>query len=364
MRGTIVVTWLGLALAACGDNEALRPPEVEPEPCGDGVLQPAVGEECDDGNAAAGDGCSTTCQLETGCGDGVLEPAAGEECDDGNTAAGDGCSATCQRELISIAIHPAPITLSQQQRIQLRAIGTFFGGVTSDMTPTAAWSTTDAAIATVGTGGVDNGRVDSLTTAGSTTISATVGAITGSVVVNVDAISCSIRINEVQVAGDGASPDADEFVELTNPCTNTVSVAGWMLVYRSATGTTDSYPLTLFGAMPPGSFRLYATTSHNGGGMVDEVTSTGGFSLYEAAGGALAIRNGFPNSGPIIDSVAWGTATNAFVEGTAAPAPPANRSLARSFNGKDTNDNAADFALTDATATPPSVPTPRAPNFP
>ena len=70
--------------------------EVEPAPCGDSILQPAVGEECDDGNTAGGDGCSATCQLEDGCGDGNLDP--GEECDDNNTAGGDGCSATCQAE--------------------------------------------------------------------------------------------------------------------------------------------------------------------------------------------------------------------------------------------------------------------------
>ena len=46
-----------------------------------------------------------------------------------------------------------------------------------------------------------------------------------------------------------------------------------------------------------------------------------------------------------IDSVGWGDATNAFVEGTAAPAPPAGSSLERApggpaGNGTDTNDNA------------------------
>ncbi len=335
--------------------------EVEPEPCGDSVLQPA-GEECDDGNAASGDGCAATCQLEAGCGDGDLD--AGEECDDDNTASGDGCSAACQRELVSIAIHPAAITLARQQRVQLRAIGTFFGGVTSDLTAAASWSTTDAAIAIVGTGGVDNGRVDSLTTAGSATIRAAVGAISGSVAVNVNPVTCSIRINEVQTAGDGFHADADEFVELANPCTYTVSVVGWMLVYRAPAATSDAFPITLFGTMAPGSFRLYATTSYNGGGIVDEVTGTGGFSLYASDGGALAVRSGFTNSGPIVDSVAWGTAANAFVEGTAALAPPANRSIARSFDGNDTNHNAVDFALTDPAATPPTVPTPRAPNFP
>ncbi len=76
--------------------------------CGDGAL--GFGEYCDDGNTASGDGCSSTCTVETGytcptagqkctlvtyCGDGVLTVADGEQCDDGNAVGGDGCSATC-----------------------------------------------------------------------------------------------------------------------------------------------------------------------------------------------------------------------------------------------------------------------------
>ena len=61
--------------------------------CGNGRADP--GEECDDGNTTAGDGCSPVCQRE-GCGNGRADP--GEECDDGNTTAGDGCSPVCQRE--------------------------------------------------------------------------------------------------------------------------------------------------------------------------------------------------------------------------------------------------------------------------
>ncbi len=79
-----------------------------------------VGDEaCDDGNTAAGDGCSATCkQVEPGfscprasgvggactavpmevCGDGKVSFANGEFCDDGNTTAGDGCGATCRVE--------------------------------------------------------------------------------------------------------------------------------------------------------------------------------------------------------------------------------------------------------------------------
>lgn len=64
--------------------------------CGDGILSPNNGEECDDGNNVDGDGCSANCKLTAVCGNGKLE--AGEECDDGNTASGDGCSATCRKE--------------------------------------------------------------------------------------------------------------------------------------------------------------------------------------------------------------------------------------------------------------------------
>jgi cysteine-rich repeat protein len=80
--------------------------------CGDGIIQP--GEACDDGvePPQAGDGCSATCQLETGygcrgapsqchairCGDGLVD--TGEGCDDADTppAGNDGCSASCAQE--------------------------------------------------------------------------------------------------------------------------------------------------------------------------------------------------------------------------------------------------------------------------
>lgn len=67
--------------------------------CGDGAVNQAS-EQCDDGNTANGDGCSSTCQVETTdpvCGDGTVNQSS-EQCDDGNTANGDGCSSTCQVE--------------------------------------------------------------------------------------------------------------------------------------------------------------------------------------------------------------------------------------------------------------------------
>lgn len=77
--------------------------------CGDSVV--GGGETCDDGNATAGDGCSSSCAIENGyqcmapgepckaiCGDDLK--VDGEECDDGDmpAASGDGCSDRCEIE--------------------------------------------------------------------------------------------------------------------------------------------------------------------------------------------------------------------------------------------------------------------------
>jgi len=79
--------------SACGHGCIVY--ENAPPICGDGTLDPEIGEQCDDGNLADGDGCSRYCQLEMEaiCGDGLTDP--GEACDDGNTIDGDGCNGVC-----------------------------------------------------------------------------------------------------------------------------------------------------------------------------------------------------------------------------------------------------------------------------
>jgi len=70
--------------------------------CGDGVVDPGLGELCDDGNLSGCDGCDAACLPEAGtaCGDGTLDLGEGEICDDGNPNDGDGCSALCRPETV------------------------------------------------------------------------------------------------------------------------------------------------------------------------------------------------------------------------------------------------------------------------
>ena len=88
----------------CRGSEA--PACVAPE-CGDGRIDAPL-EACDTGEGEPSPGC-VDCQITSGwrcsgqpsvcieepCGNGVLEPEFGEECDDGNRTSGDGCSADC-----------------------------------------------------------------------------------------------------------------------------------------------------------------------------------------------------------------------------------------------------------------------------
>jgi cysteine-rich repeat protein len=68
-----------------------------PVGCGDGRLDLACGEACDDGNRESGDGCSARCERES-CGDGVVARRLYEVCDDGplnSDTIADRCRTSC-----------------------------------------------------------------------------------------------------------------------------------------------------------------------------------------------------------------------------------------------------------------------------
>jgi cysteine-rich repeat protein len=67
--------------------------------CGNGTIDTAAGEACDDGNIVDGDGCSADCKSNESCGNGIVDKAKGEVCDKGaDNASCSGCSADCKSD--------------------------------------------------------------------------------------------------------------------------------------------------------------------------------------------------------------------------------------------------------------------------
>lgn len=152
-------------------------------------------------------------------------------------------------------------------------------------------------------------------------------------------------ISQFQAGGGSAN---DEFIEIHNTSSTPIDLNGHRLVYRSAAGTNDVGPLTEWTTstiIPPGGFYLVASNSYDGSVTPDKIYNTSECACSMGAnGGGLAIRQGAQNIGAIVDSVGWGTATNEFVEGTAATVPGNNNSKARKESGcQDTDNNADDF---------------------
>jgi hypothetical protein len=163
--------------------------------------------------------------------------------------------------------------------------------------------------------------------------------------------TCAVRINEL--ATGTTTSGYEEFIELFNPCPTDVDLRGFALVYRSAGGSANINLYADVGkTIPSNGFLLFAGSGYYAATR-DGVLASG---MAENGGGVALVDAG----GAIVDSVGWGTATNAFVQGgVAAPAPgdrvAPGRSIARSPDGKSSGTSGSDFAVT-------TRPTPKASN--
>jgi len=152
-------------------------------------------------------------------------------------------------------------------------------------------------------------------------------------------------INEFETQGTNGGSDC--FVEVFNPTTSTAWFAGWKLVSRTASGATDTLLATVpVGTMiPAGGYFVFAGTATPlplGAAHMTQPCS------YSTAAGGLGLR---APDGTLVDSVGYGAATNAFVEGSAVGAPAATKSARRTPNGTDTNNKSTDF-VANTTPTP------------
>jgi lamin tail-like protein/collagen triple helix repeat protein len=164
--------------------------------------------------------------------------------------------------------------------------------------------------------------------------------------------AASIRVNEFST---GTSTSAtDEFVEIVNVGAGSADIGGYKLAYRSGAGTSDVTLATIptGTTLAPGAFYLFGGSGYAGAAPANQSFSQ----ALAASAGGIGVRDA---NGTVVDSVGYGTATNAFVEAHAASAPPATAvpgsSDIRLPDGADTDDNGVDFTVTVA-------PTPGGPN--
>lgn len=158
-------------------------------------------------------------------------------------------------------------------------------------------------------------------------------------------------ISQVQITGGPGKTDHD-FVEIYNPTAQDINLGEFRLVKRSKNGAYDDSIKSwdTGDIIPARGYYLWANSTFTDIAVLSNATTTAKL----ANDNGVAIRSGPEDTGVIIDSVAWGEAANAFVEGAVfAENPIAGKALERrpgagGGNGGDTNNNAEDFFLQPA----------------
>ncbi len=181
---------------------------------------------------------------------------------------------------------------------------------------------------------------------------------------NIKADTDHLLISQVQITG-GSGKITNDFVELYNPTSVDVDLKNYRLVKRTKIGTSD-LPIKSWSDASPGSaiikthgFYLWANADFVNITVVPDTTT--GYSI--ANDNTVALRNGPENSGTIIDSIAWGLATNTFIDGSVfASNPTANQSIERNLDGSgfflQTTAHPRNSQSQTITTTPSDSPTP------
>ena len=175
------------------------------------------------------------------------------------------------------------------------------------------------------------------------------------------ALSTTVVISQVYGGGgNSGATHRNDFIELFNRGTTTVSLTGWSVQYTSATGTGlfSANVTNLSGSLAPGQYYLVQEASGGAvGAVLPTADATGTINMSGTAGKVILANtttgiacNGSSTAcsaaqlAQIVDLVGFGTAN--FFEGTAA-APGLSNILAdfRGSNGcTETDQNGTDFA--------------------
>jgi trimeric autotransporter adhesin len=249
--------------------------------------------------------------------------------------------------LSSIVITPANPTLPVNTAQQLTATGNYSDGSSADITGMVTWSSNSNSIAVVSTSGLLTGNA-----AGTTTISATLGTLSGTTQVTVSAptvasiavtpvgLTLAIGINQQYVAtatySDGSSADLTSGVTWSSSDTNTATInssglattvaAGQVTITATLGALSDQSTLTIVAAHLS-SISVTPSVVSISAGTTQQFTATGSFDdgstqLLQNVTWSSSSNSATMSSSGLATGVSTGTATitatSGSVSGTAS----------------------------------------------
>ena len=153
--------------------------------------------------------------------------------------------------------------------------------------------------------------------------------------------------------GNSGAPFRNDFIEIFNGGSSTVTLSGWSVQYASATATTWLVtPLTSV-TLSPGQYYLIQESSGGSNGVTLPVPdATGTIAMAAGSGKVALVKNSTaltgacPNDPNIVDLLGYGSTASCFRGSAPAPAPSNTNALLRAGNGcTNTRNNVADFSL-------------------
>ncbi|MBZ5719132.1 MAG: Ig-like domain-containing protein [Acidobacteriia bacterium] len=143
--------------------------------------------------------------------------------------------------LTGVTVGPATPSIQQGKTLQMVAVGTYDDGTTKTLTGNVLWTTSDSNIATVTSTGLVKGI-----TAGSATITATSGIVSGSTSVNItlaNLSSITVSPSNVSLMGQGQMQQYTAMGHFTNgPDQDITQQVTWSTNPASAATITNTVP--------------------------------------------------------------------------------------------------------------------------
>jgi len=172
-------------------------------------------------------------------------------------------------------------------------------------------------------------------------------------------IKLSAQVTHVvisQVYGGGGNSGAvykSDFVELFNPTSSPVSLAGWSVQYNSAAAVTGWQVTNLSGSIAPFKYFLIKMADGAAGSTALPTPNiTGSIPMASNAGKVALLTTtatlavGCPSGPTLIDFVGYGTTASCFEGASYAPAPSNTTADLRLNNGcTDNNVNSKDLRV-------------------